>query len=112
MYAIRSYYELDGNRATLTYIPEESPVYKAIKEGKVYKGRAFVVNAWYLTAYAPLTNIQGDLIGATFVGRPILNEAVEHAVVGANIDGKGFAFTCDGKGSLLVHPDKEHIGKA
>ncbi len=102
---------LDGNRATLTYIPEDSPVYKAIQDGKIYRGRAFVVNAWYLTAYTPLTNIHGDLIGATYVGRPILNEAVAHALTGANIDGKGFAFACDGKGSILVHPDAAHAGK-
>ncbi|EPR41582.1 methyl-accepting chemotaxis sensory transducer [Desulfovibrio sp. X2] len=101
----------DGTRATLTYIPEDSPVYKSIMEDKVYQGRAYVVNAWYLTAYKPLKSIMGDLLGAAYVGRPILNDAVSRALTGANIDGKGFAFACDAKGSILVHPDKALDGK-
>jgi len=46
--------KLDGSRAVGTYIPDSSPVYKAVMAGQVYKGTAYVVNAWYLTAYFPV----------------------------------------------------------
>jgi len=101
----------DGERATLTYIPEDSPVYKAVTEGRVYTGRAFVVNAWYLTAYAPMKSIHGDLLGMAYIGRPIMTDAVRHALSGANINGKGFAFAFDAKGAILEYPDDSKIGR-
>jgi methyl-accepting chemotaxis protein len=50
----------DGHRAIGTYIPAVSPdgkpnaVVRTVLDGKQYVGRAFVVNAWYATAYEPL----------------------------------------------------------
>ena len=102
---------LDGERATMTYIPEDSPVYKAVTAGQVYTGRAFVVNAWYLTAYAPMKSIHGDLLGMAYIGRPILTDSVRHALSGANINGKGFAFAFDANGAILEYPDASKIGR-
>ncbi len=51
-----------GGRAIGTYIPainadgSPNPVIAAVLAGKTYHGRAFVVNAWYLTAYEPLSD--------------------------------------------------------
>ena len=33
-----------------------------------HRGRAYVVNAWYTTAYEPLRNAKGDIIGMFYVG--------------------------------------------
>jgi methyl-accepting chemotaxis protein len=66
--------DADGQRAIGTYIPlvdkdgVPSPVIKAVLAGRVYRGRAYVANAWYTTAYEPLLDAKGDLIGMFYVG--------------------------------------------
>lgn len=59
--------KLDGSRAIGTYIPNDSPVIKTIEEGKTFRGRAYVVNDWYLTAYEPI-RINGVTKGILYVG--------------------------------------------
>jgi two-component system NtrC family sensor kinase len=56
-----------GERAITTRVSEE--VNEAVLEGGNYwYGRAFVVNAWYVTAYKPIKNFNGDSIGMLYVG--------------------------------------------
>jgi methyl-accepting chemotaxis protein len=65
-----------GNRAIGTYIPaltaEGTPnaVAAAIKAGKPYRGVAQVVDTWYVTAYDPVKDASGKVIGALYVGVP------------------------------------------
>ena len=50
----------DGTRAIGTYIPSTNPdgtanpVIQAVMKGETFVGRAYVVNAWYITAYKPI----------------------------------------------------------
>jgi len=60
--------KLDGERAVGTYIPADSPVYKTVMKGETFYGRAFVVNAWYLTAYEPIFDRDRNVIGVLYVG--------------------------------------------
>ncbi len=39
-----------------------------IRKGKIWADRAFVVNDWYLTAYEPIKNPEGKIIGSLSVG--------------------------------------------
>ncbi len=34
----------------------------------MYRGRAFVVDAWYMTGYEPLRNATGEITGMLYVG--------------------------------------------
>jgi two-component system NtrC family sensor kinase len=57
----------DGSRAIGTRVSQE--VYdQVIGEGLPWIGRAFVVNDWYITAYEPIMNLKGDIIGMLYVG--------------------------------------------
>ncbi len=57
----------DGSRAIGTRISEE--VYeRVLVKGLVWIDRAFVVNNWYITAYEPIKNIEGKIIGVLYVG--------------------------------------------
>jgi len=57
----------DGSRAIGTRIAED--VYnQVIVVGQPWIGRAFVVNAWYITAYEPIRNINNDIVGILYVG--------------------------------------------
>ncbi|OEU67993.1 MAG: chemotaxis protein [Desulfovibrio sp. S3730MH75] len=94
----------NGQRATGTYIPSSSGVYKAVMSGKTYYGTAYVVNAWYITAYKPLTDLRGNIVSVIFVGRKIITPAFEKSVNAANVGGKGYATIFNEKGDVLLHP--------
>jgi two-component system NtrC family sensor kinase len=57
----------DGSRAIGTLVSSE--VYDAVlREGKRWVGEAFVVNATYITAYEPIRDLMGNIIGILYVG--------------------------------------------
>jgi two-component system NtrC family sensor kinase len=56
-----------GNRAVGTRVSRE--VKEAVLDrGETYVGRAFVVTAWYITAYRPIKDMAGRTIGMLYVG--------------------------------------------
>ncbi|EIM76491.1 chemotaxis sensory transducer protein [Nitritalea halalkaliphila LW7] len=85
---------LDGSRAVNYYIPNRSPVATAILKRETYRGSAFVVNDWYLTAYNPIIQ-DGELIGMFYVGVPELAVSVACQVHARGVPGaRRFYFTC------------------
>jgi len=57
----------DGRRAIGTRVSEE--VYQqVVRKGLPWTSRAFVVHDWYITAYEPIRNLKGDIIGMLYVG--------------------------------------------
>jgi len=57
----------DGQRAVGTRVSDE--VYRAVVEqGRTWQERAFVVTDYYKSAYKPIRNIDGDIIGILYVG--------------------------------------------
>ncbi|OHB67966.1 MAG: hypothetical protein A2Y77_08440 [Planctomycetes bacterium RBG_13_62_9] len=57
----------DGQRAIGTRVSDE--VYRAVVEqGGLWDERAFVVTDWYKSAYKPIRDIEGDIIGILYVG--------------------------------------------
>jgi methyl-accepting chemotaxis protein len=98
----------DGSRAVGTTVSK--PVYDAvIMRGETYYGRAWVVNAWYLTAYEPIKDGSGKIIGILYVGIPEdpfvnkLKEMMKEIVVGKT----GYLYVIDSKGNLIIHPNRE-----
>ena len=55
-----------GLRAVGTRVSKE--VYQSLREGRSWVGRAFVVTGWYLTAYDPVRDADGSIIGILYVG--------------------------------------------
>ena len=93
----------DGKRAVGTYIPSDSPVYKTIMNGETFRGKAYVVSDWYLTAYKPIKNLENKTIGAIYVGQLMISDQVRKLVSETKI-GKGYFFVYADDGSLLIHP--------
>ena len=57
----------DGTRAIGTRVSEE--VYdQVVKSGQQWLGRAYVVNDWYLSAYEPIRDPKGSIVGILYVG--------------------------------------------
>lgn len=57
----------NGNRAIGTRVSREVAE-RVLDNGKSWLGRAFVVNDWYLTAYDPVRDMDGKVIGMLYVG--------------------------------------------
>ncbi len=100
--------EKDGTRAVGTFIPADSPVAKAILHNQTYSGRAYVVDDWYITAYKPLLDEKGEVIGALNVGvkeqsASYLKNEIKKIQVGET----GYVYIIDSKGTLRIHPAKE-----
>jgi len=79
-------------RAIGTYIPltnvdgTDNAVVASLLAGETYLGNAFVVNAWFESAYQPIV-LDGEVVGALYVGVqqqevPELSEAVLSAALG------------------------------
>jgi len=98
----------DGSRAVGTYIPASSEVARAIIRGETYRGRAYVVNAWYITVYEPIYNERQEVIGALYVGIPEQSAvSLKTAIKSIKIGKTGYAYILDSSGRLVLHPAKE-----
>ncbi len=99
--------KLDGKRAIGTFIPatnpdgKPNPVISTVMRGETFRGRAYVVNAWYLTAYEPIKNAAGDIIGILYVG--IKQEAIQslrNPIYDILVGKSGYVFVLGGSGSI------------
>ncbi|MCX7830941.1 MAG: cache domain-containing protein, partial [Acidobacteria bacterium] len=57
----------DGSRAISTKLSSDVSE-TVLKKGQIYRGKAFVVNDWYLSAYTPIKSVSGETAGILYVG--------------------------------------------
>jgi two-component system NtrC family sensor kinase len=57
----------DGTRAITTRASAEVAD-DVLKQGHTWRGRAFVVNDWYIAAYSPIKDIRDQTVGMLYVG--------------------------------------------
>jgi methyl-accepting chemotaxis protein len=97
-----------GKRGIGTFIPADSPVTQAILADRPYRGRAYVVDDWYITAYEPLKGKDGSVIGALYVGvREQSAHSFKGEIKGIRVGDTGYVYIIDSQGSLKVHPARE-----
>jgi len=96
----------DGNRAIGTFIPASrpdgspDPVVSAVLGGQTFRGRAFVVDAWYLTAYAPLQDGEGKVIGMLYAGIPRDRIAsLRRGLLSMKLGKSGYVYAIGGTGN-------------
>jgi methyl-accepting chemotaxis protein len=105
-----------GARAIGTFIPatnpdgKPNPVVAAVTSGQTYRGNAFVVDSWYVSAYTPLLGPAGDVVGMLYVGQkqenlPALRESLNGTIVGENGHIAVYGGTGDRAGTVLIGPD-------
>lgn len=119
----------DGSRAISTYIPavnsdgKPNPVIASVLSGETFRGRAFVVNNWYMTAYEPLRNGKGDIIGMLYVGirrdsAPVMRKILAETQVGKTgsiyilyASSSGTSEARDLKGECVISKDAKYDGQ-
>jgi len=57
----------EGNRAIGTRVMKEVKE-RVLEEGRPWVQRAFVVDDWYITAYEPIFDVKGKIVGILYVG--------------------------------------------
>lgn len=57
-----------GERALGTLVSDEVRA-AVLERGEVWEDRAFVVNDWYISAYEPIRNYSGAIVGILYVGQ-------------------------------------------
>ena len=108
----------DGSRAAGTYIPavnpdgSPNPVVSTLLNKETFYGNAYVVDKWYLTAYEPVLDDAGEVIGAIFVGVekeniPALLDGIQQTDLGETgnifiLEGSG-----DERGKVVISPVDE-----
>lgn len=60
----------EGKKAVGTYIPSNSPVVQKVLSGGTFIGRAYVVDQFYLSAYEPILDNRGKVVGMLYAGAP------------------------------------------
>lgn len=114
--------KLDGTRAIGTFIPrtnpdgQDNPVITSVLNGETYYGRAFVVNAWYVTAYEPIwDDAHSRIIGVLYVGIKQENVNSLRAGIMGMVVGKSGGVTILGaqgrdKGKFIISAGAKYDG--
>ena len=108
----------DSIRATAFYMPaisengDANPVISNILNDNPYKGRAYIVNDWFISAFKAIKNEDDQIIGMLNVGaRETDNDALidilNHTIIGKT----GYPVILDSKGNIVFHPNEQIAGK-
>ncbi len=114
--------DLENRRAIGTYIPitlqdgTANPITEAILKGRSYRGLAYVVNTWYLTAYEPVKDKSENIIGMLYVGEKL--EAVtslRKAILGIKVGKEGYVGVIgtrgESRGRYIISKDGARDGE-
>jgi methyl-accepting chemotaxis protein len=108
----------DGRRAIGTCVTPNradgtpDPVISAVLNGQTYAGRAFVVDSWYTTAYAPLYDADRALVGMIGVG--LKQESVaslRQHIMATKVGDTGYVYVIDSRGQYVVSLDGKRDGE-
>ncbi len=109
---------LDKKRAIGTYIPvknsdgKRNPVLQKVLAGDRFTGRAYVVNKWYVTAYEPILDAAGKVIGILYVGVPEkINERLRQEIMNITVGDTGYVYVLNPKGEYIISNNGKRDGE-
>ncbi|WP_110687935.1 methyl-accepting chemotaxis protein [Salinicola aestuarinus] len=97
-----------GERVMGTLLDRGAKSYAALTDRKAYVGLSRLFGSYYITKYRPITDADGVLVGAFFVGVPIDDEMaqVQDRIRGVGIGDSGYTMLVksggDNKGEVLA----------
>ncbi|HNT35395.1 MAG TPA: methyl-accepting chemotaxis protein, partial [bacterium] len=109
----------EGSRAIGTYIPvtmpdgKPNPVLAKVLKGEIFTGRAFVVDSWYFTGYAPFFDASDQLVGMIYYGmKDEVTASVRAEIMKILVGETGYVFVLDSKGNYVVSKDGKRDGES
>lgn len=108
----------DKSRAIGTFIPAQNPdgsrnaVVSSLTNGQKFLGRAYVVDAWYITAYEPIIDANKKIIGALYFGiKQESAKSLRKAIMDLKIGKTGYVYVVDSKGAYVISKDGKRDGE-
>jgi len=108
----------DGTRAIGTYIPavnpdgKTNPVIATVLKGEIFRGRAFVVDRWYLTAYEPIADADGRIVGVNYFGVPLESvTGLRESIMDVQVGQTGYVYVLDSQGNYVVSKGGKRDGE-
>ena len=108
----------DGQRAIGTYIPatnpdgQPNPVVSTVMKGETFRGRAYVVDRWYITAYKPIVDASEKVVGVLYVGVPEESTtAIRHAIMDIKVGTTGYVYVLDSVGHYVISAGGKRDGE-
>lgn len=103
-----------GKRAIGTLLDHGHPAFSRLMRGESYTGKAQLFGRDFMTRYSPITQVDGRVIGALFVGRDF-TENLKHLktkIRALKIGATGYVYVLNAqegaaRGVLVVHPALE-----
>lgn len=98
----------DGERAVGTWLTQDVYDYSVVG-GRTFYGSRDLFGIQYVTAYEPIKDRYGNVIGILFVGTEekqtldVVKNSIRQTVIGQN----GYMYVIDGNGNVVVHPTQE-----
>lgn len=102
----------DGNRAIGTTV-SETVRDAVLMGGTTYYGRARVMNDWYQTAYEPIRDSNGAVIGILCVGvqQGAFQDSMMNGLSEIVIGKTGYIYILDTEGNYILSKDRERDGE-
>jgi len=108
----------DGTRAIGTYIPrtnpdgQPNPVVSTVLRGETFRGRAYVVDRWYITAYEPLFDGDREVVGVLYVGVPQESvRSLREAIMSVKVGKTGYVYVLDSAGHYVISKGGQRDGE-
>ena len=102
----------DGSRAVGTTV-SDTVGSAVIGRGTTYYGKAWVVNAWYQTAYEPIKDSSGKVIGILYVGvrQGTFQDSMMNGLSEIVIGKTGYIYILDTEGNYVLSMDRGRDGE-
>ncbi len=102
----------DGSRAVGTTV-SDTVRSAVLGSGTTYYGKAWVVNAWYQTAYEPIKDSSGKVIGILYVGvqQGVFQDSMMNGLSGIVIGKTGYIYILDTEGNYVLSKDRGRDGE-
>ena len=92
----------DGSRAIGTELAREGAAYGRLMEGEDFRGLIGILGKPYVTAYEPISDDRGEVIGAYYVGYPLVEmEELGRAIGEMRVLDDGFLALVDAAGQIV-----------
>ncbi len=109
----------ENKRAIGTFIPavnpdgSKNPIITSMLSNDIYRGRSFIEDSWYLAAYKPLNDKNGNIVGmiSYAISQKTVEERIRQKILHTLVGKTGYVYVIGSSGKELGHYIISHKGE-